>query len=136
MKQLKESLLSGEKPAAPVAKVFEQDVVTLMDFRRSVSGTKKNLKGSEVLTADNLFTQMPALSKVIKKNITGESTGPTIAKAAFLRYIASQHINEEEIGGPLSGEVSKTTSGQPATYFIIHDTSSPTLGRGEADVSI
>jgi hypothetical protein len=64
--------------------------------------------------------------------LIGESTGTTITKEAFLRYLASQQINEEEAGGPLSGEVSKTTSGQPATYFIIHDTSSPTLERGEA----
>lgn len=69
MKQLKDSLLSGEKPAAPVAKAFQQEVVTLIDFRRSASGTKKNLKGSEVLSSENLFTQMPALSKVIKKSI-------------------------------------------------------------------
>ncbi len=53
-------------------------------------------------------------------------------KRGVLRYLASQQINEEEVGGRLSGEVSKTTSGQPATYFIIHDTSSPTLERGEA----
>ncbi len=64
-----EALLSGEKPAAPVAKAFQQEVVTLMDFRRSASGTKKNLKRSEVLSSENLFTQMPALSKVIKKSI-------------------------------------------------------------------
>jgi hypothetical protein len=69
MKQLKDSLLSGEKPAASVAKAFQQEVVTLMDFRRSASGMKKNLKGSEVLSSQNLFTQMRALSKVIKKSI-------------------------------------------------------------------
>lgn len=64
--------------------------------------------------------------------LIGESTGNTITKESFLRYLASQRINEEEVGGPLSGEVSKTTTGQQATYFIIHDTSSPALGRGEA----
>lgn len=63
--------------------------------------------------------------------LIGESTSPRITKAAFLRYLASQHIDEQEIGGPLSGEVSKTGSGQSATYFIIHDTSTPTLKRSE-----
>lgn len=65
--------------------------------------------------------------------LIGESTGTTIRKEAFLRYLASPADQRgRSWRAPLSGEVSKTTSGQPAAYFIIHDTSSPTLERGQA----
>src|SRR6266498_3819021 len=59
--------------------------------------------------------------------LIGERTANTVTKEALLRYLTSHHIAEQDIGGLLSNEVSKTSSGEFAAYFIIHDTSTPTL---------
>ncbi len=45
-------------------------------------------------------------------------------KAADLQaYLARQGIDAADIGGALSGSVSKTADGKQALYFVIHDTS-------------
>jgi hypothetical protein len=46
-------------------------------------------------------------------------------KTALAAYLRAHGIREAEIGGKLSDPVSKTSGGEFAHYFIIHDTSSP-----------
>lgn len=64
--------------------------------------------------------------------LIGEPTDNTVTKDALGRYLTAHGINPEHIGGPISANVSRTSTGRPAAYFIIHDTSTPKLERGEA----
>ena len=72
-------------------------------------------------------TLPPSLERLI-----GRETSPTVTAESLGRYLAAHEIKEEEIGGPLSRPVSKTSAGTPAAYFIIHDTSDPTYERRDA----
>lgn len=66
--------------------------------------------------------------------LVGQPTGDL--KARLSTYIASQSLDAEKLGGPLSGPLSKARGGDPnapsARYFVIHDTSSPYLGNATA----
>lgn len=42
-------------------------------------------------------------------------------------YLAEKKISESVLGGPLSEGLSSTASGHPASYLVIHDTSTPNL---------
>jgi hypothetical protein len=52
-----------------------------------------------------------------------------VNQAALRRYLAEQHISEADIGGSLSDPVSRANSIDPdaalASYFVIHDVSTP-----------
>ncbi len=48
-----------------------------------------------------------------------------ISSASFAAYLSTRGVSPSEIGGPLAGAVAKTAEGHPATYFVIHDTSTP-----------
>jgi hypothetical protein len=52
-------------------------------------------------------------------------TAAPISKAQFRRYLVARSINENDLGGPINKPVSQTNDGLSATYFVIHDTSSP-----------
>jgi hypothetical protein len=54
------------------------------------------------------------------------------ARPSLADYLRARSIREADIGGPLSGAVSKTAGGEQARYFIIHDTSTPALPRTAA----
>jgi hypothetical protein len=54
------------------------------------------------------------------------------ARPSLTDYLRAHSIREADVGGPLSGAVSKTSGGELARYFIIHDTSSPALPRTAA----
>ncbi len=64
--------------------------------------------------------------------LIGEPTNYTVTKEALVRYLNAHGIDAEDIGGSVSASVSRTSTGRPAAYFIIHDTSTPTLERGQA----
>lgn len=64
--------------------------------------------------------------------LVGESVAPALTVEALRSYLAARGIREADLGGPLAGAVSRTSDGTPARYFIIHDTSTPTLPRAAA----
>ena len=53
---------------------------------------------------------------------------PTFTKAQLGQYLARKGISAATIGGDLGGAVSQTLAGNPATYFVIHDTSDELVG--------
>jgi hypothetical protein len=69
-------------------------------------------------------TLPPSLERLI-----GRETAPTVTAESLARYLAANRIREEDIGGPLSRGVSRTSGGAQAAYFIIHDTSDPPFER-------
>ena len=58
-----------------------------------------------------------------------------IPLAALRSYLRAHQIEESEIGGSLESPLSHAKAGDPqappARYFVIHDTSTPALGRSE-----
>lgn len=62
--------------------------------------------------------------------LVGQPTAPTLSRESLRSYLAARGVSESDIGGSLSDPVSRTSDGRSAQYFIIHDTSSPTLERG------
>jgi hypothetical protein len=54
--------------------------------------------------------------------LVGTSTQPTLAEVR--NYLASRHIEEADVGGPISSSIS-------ADYFVIHDTSAPNCSEGK-----
>jgi len=49
-----------------------------------------------------------------------------VSKAQLRKYLQSKSIDEvKELGGSLDDEVSKTSNGHQAKYFVIHDTADP-----------
>lgn len=71
----------------------------------------------------------PATLPATLERLIGRETAPAVTVDSLRRYLAARGISENEIGGPLSGPVSRTSAGTPATYFIIHDTSHPVAER-------
>jgi len=71
-------------------------------------------------------TSLPGLLE----RLLAQPTDVKVSKESLLLYLAAHGIQQEEIGGPLADPVSQTSEGVSASYFIIHDTSDPTLARG------
>ena len=67
LSQLKTSLLQGKAPKGPIAKAFQAEATALLDYRRSLGPSKKKVKMEEAFASSELFNEMPALAKVIKK---------------------------------------------------------------------
>ncbi len=60
-------------------------------------------------------------------NLVGQSV--TVAKADLRSFLLAHHVAEAELGGSLDAPLSRANDnapdGQPALYFVIHDTSTP-----------
>lgn len=65
------------------------------------------------------------------ENFVGRAV-ESAARPSLTDYLRTHSIREADIGGPLTGAVSKTAGGESARYFIIHDTSTPALPRTAA----
>jgi len=65
-------------------------------------------------------------------HLIGQPTEQTTNKDLLRKYLVVHQIKEQDIGGSLSDPVSRTSDGKLATYFIIHDTSDPTLERTDS----
>jgi hypothetical protein len=48
-----------------------------------------------------------------------------ISKQVFRQYLQANAINENDLGGNIDQQLSKTQNGETAQYFIFHDTSTP-----------
>jgi hypothetical protein len=51
--------------------------------------------------------------------------GISVSRDDLRRYLASKGITADEIGGDINAGLAKTATGHSATYFVIHDTSTP-----------
>jgi hypothetical protein len=98
-------------------------------------GATLQFKGSPVEQAACLLRQVGQWGKISPGPATlpaglaqriGQPTGQLRTQLA--KYLSARHIAPNDIGGPLGSGVSKTPTGKPAAYFVIHDTSSPFLG--------
>ena len=66
------------------------------------------------------------------KGLIGKPVTSTISKDALVRFLLLNHIQNESIGGSINAPLSTSQKGEPARYFIIHDTSSPTLEQNQS----
>lgn len=106
----------------------------VVSVRSQNTATPCSFSGPPKEQARCLLRRVKAYAKVDPLPITlpeplnrliGEPTNSTVTRETLLHYLNSQGIRDDEIGGPLSANVSKNSAGQPAAYFIIHDTSYP-----------
>src|SRR5262249_851677 len=78
-----------------------------------------------VLRAANLGGKLTDLPSRLKTLIGKPADLP---RAKIRAYLAQVGLSEAEIGGNLDQNLSKTSEGIGARYFVIHDTSAPFLG--------
>ena len=62
--------------------------------------------------------------------LLGDAPRRVPAVPAMRSLLSDRGINEADLGGSLDAPVSRTARGERARYFIIHDTSAPTLPAG------
>jgi hypothetical protein len=53
------------------------------------------------------------------------------SKDRFRQFLRENNVNESDLGGSLEDDVSRTSDGARAEYFVIHDTSTPVIGSPE-----
>lgn len=99
---------------------------------------KLAFKGTDVQQAECLLRKVGRLGAVSPNpaslppplaGLIGQPTTP--AKADIAAYLGRKGLAESAVGGPLADPLSHARAGDPAApaarYFVIHDTSSPTL---------
>lgn len=64
-------------------------------------------------------------------SLIGNPVHITISKDILNRFLEFKNVRNENIGGSINNPLSKSRKGEPARYFIIHDTSSPTYERSQ-----
>lgn len=65
-------------------------------------------------------TELPRTLAAIMVDVEGVPS-----QAAVEAYLQIKGLTAEAVGGPLSSPVARTQDGLPASYFVIHDTSTP-----------
>jgi hypothetical protein len=66
------------------------------------------------------------------EQLIGQPTASTVTREVLKSFLTARTLREADLGGLLTSPLSRSPQGQPARYFVIHDTSSPTLERGAA----
>jgi len=59
-----------------------------------------------------------------------------LSKDRFRQFLKENNVNESDLGGSLEYDVSRTSDGARAEYFVIHDTSTPVIESSEFPVNI
>lgn len=79
----------------------------------------------------NVDPNLAALPAVLRGALEGTAPKPSVHKIALRQHVAKLGLDEaKNLGGKLDKPLS-TAGGKTALYFVIHDTSSPTLKFGQ-----
>ena len=113
------------------------EIAALTGFRLSCRFGRATMRyaGSPVIQARCLLRVipnggvLPTKIRPLPRSLEARLEAPmTVTRAALRRYLAAKAIAEADIGGSLDTPLARTAEGHPATYFVIHDTSTPNYG--------
>lgn len=81
-----------------------------------------------LLTPVKRYAHLGKPLKNLPRSLSKLMTGSAVPNRAQAKsYLSAKGLPEGGFGGPVAGPIAETNSGKKATYFVIHDTSSPYL---------